>query len=38
MKGALSCGTFSLRHASIGPFISTAGNVYFFGPDSVNTG
>lgn len=30
--------TVPLRHAGLGPFISSAGNVYFFGRDSVNTG
>lgn len=34
----LSGVTFPLRHAGLGPFISSGGNVYFFGRDSVNTG
>lgn len=35
---SLSGVTFALRHAGEGPFMSSTGNVYFFGRDSVNTG
>ena len=34
----LSGVTFPLRHVGLGPFKSSAGNFYFFGRDSVNTG
>ena len=34
----LSGVTFPLRHAGLGPYKSSAGNFYFFGRDSVNTG
>lgn len=34
----LSGVTFPLRHAGLGPHQSSAGNEYFFGRDSVNTG
>lgn len=38
-QGATLSGvTFPLRHAGMGPYRSSAGNEYFFGRDSVNTG
>ena len=32
----ISGSTFAVRHSGIGPFISSAGNVYFFGVSSGN--
>lgn len=34
----LTTVAFPLRHAGLGPYRSSAGNEYFFGRDSVNTG